>query len=206
MAVLAVAAVTALVWLTSRGQPSVAWTPPPGVALGEQTMGDPNAPVTLTEYADYQCPFCANAENGVVQEIQKTYVADGRVRLVFRDFAFLGDESIWAAQAAACAGEQGQFWPYHHLLFNQQAGENRGAFARDKLKGFAGQLGLDQATFASCLDTDRTLARVQSETAEGRTRGVRSTPTFYVNDQQILGARSIDVFRQAIEAELAKKK
>ncbi len=127
-------------------------------------------------------------------------MAEGRAKLVWRHFAFLGQESIWAAEAAACAGEQGQFWAYHDTLFAEQQGENGGAFSKENLKRFAARLGLDTARFNACLDTDRYATTVQAETAAGRQKGVRATPTLFVNGQKIEGVPLFEELRQVIGA------
>ena len=94
-------------------------------------------------YEDFQCPFCGKFDRESEQMVRNTYVADGRVKFVYRDFAFLGPESIKAAEAARCAGDQGKFWEYHDYLFSHQNGENQGGFADPKLKSFAVGLGLN---------------------------------------------------------------
>lgn len=131
--------------------------------------------------------------------MDSTYIAEGRVKLVYRHMAFLGMESIWAAEAADCAGEQGQFWAYHDKLYSEQAGRNRGAFSKDRLKRFASELGLDSQAFNACLDSDRYLARVQAETQAGQAKGVQATPTFFIDSQKIEGAPTFQQLSQVVE-------
>lgn len=140
----------------------------------------------------------------VAPEIIKQYVATGKVKLVWHDFAWIGAESRQAAQAARCAGRQGKFWEYHDHLYNNQRGENRGQFSAENLRRFSGDIGLDVATFASCLERGEDLAAIQQDLADGRAVGLTATPSFKVNEQRLVGAQSIDAFAQAIEAELAK--
>jgi protein-disulfide isomerase len=116
----------------------------------------------------------------------------------------IGGESVRAAEAAACADEQDQFWPYHHVLFANQRGENQGAFRDDALKGFAAALGLDESAFNDCLDSDRYRDQVQAETAAGRQRDVKSTPTFFINGELVAGAIPFDQLQSLIQAELDK--
>jgi protein-disulfide isomerase len=118
-------------------------------------LGDPNAPVTIVEYADFQCPFCEKVFQSVLPQIKTKYIASGKANFVFQDFAFLGPESTRAAEAAKCAGAQGKFWDYHDTLYQSQNGENQGAFADPKLKGFAKTLGLDITQFNTCLTTKK---------------------------------------------------
>lgn len=129
----------------------------------------------------------------------KQYVDIGKVTFVYKHSAFLGQESVWAAQAAECAANQGKFWEYHDLLFNRQAGENQGTFTKDKLLGFAQELKLDMTQFEPCLKNDQTLDRVQADTREGQQAGVSGTPTFFVNGQALVGAQPIQAFQAAID-------
>lgn len=125
----------------------------------------------------------------------------GRVRFGVQQLAFLGNESQWAAEASECAAEQDAFWNYHDRLFAQQAGENLGGFRKDRLKQFAVDLGLDTAAFDACLDSGRYVQFVRDQTAAAQALGVRSTPTFLVNGQSVLGAQPFVVFQRLIEAE-----
>jgi protein-disulfide isomerase len=126
------------------------------------------------------------------------------VLFAFRHFAFIGDESRWAAEATECANEQGRFWEYYDKLFEEQAGENVGAFSKENLKRFAAELGLDSRQFAQCLDTGKYTEKVQQETAQGWQAGVRGTPTLFVNGRLIEGMADYAVLRTAIEAELGR--
>ncbi len=134
------------------------------------------------------------------------YVKTGKVRFGFVQYAFLGQESTWAAEASECADEQGAFWPYHDLLFEKQSGENQGAFTKDKLKGFAADLKLNQQTFAACLDSDKYADTIAKETQAAQALGVPSTPSFIVNDKPIVGAEPFSTFQQLIEADLSSTK
>lgn len=96
--------------------------------------------------------------------------------------AFLGQESFWAAEASECAADQGAFWQYHDKIFDSHAGENQGAYSKDRLKGFAAELGLDAAAFNTCLDSGKYTQEVLAQTAVAQQLGVRGTPTFYVNE------------------------
>jgi len=165
--------------------------------------GDPNAPVTIIEFADFQCPFCGRHATVTGPQIDQQYIQTNKVRLGFWNFAFLGPESNWAAEAAECAAEQGKFWEYHDKLFNSQAGENQGAFNKDNLKKFAEEIGLDAAAFNDCLDSGRYAQLIQDDSNAASALGVRSTPTFVINGQALLGAQPFEVFKQAIEKELA---
>ena len=125
------------------------------------------------------------------------------MRIGYWHFAFLGQESQWAAEASECAADQDAFWEYHDYLFENHGGENRGAFNQENLKQFAVDLGLDPDTFNACLDSGKYTQIVQSETSAGQQIGIQSTPTFLLNGQPIVGAQPYDIFEQVIEAQLA---
>lgn len=122
------------------------------------------------------------------------------MQVVFFHFAFLGDESQWAAQAAECAGEQDAFWDYYDYLFSHQAGENQGAFSIDTLKSFAVELDLKTGDFNECLDSGRYAALVQNMTTIARQLGIQSTPTFAINGQGIVGAKDFVDFAEVIDS------
>jgi protein-disulfide isomerase len=128
------------------------------------------------------------------------------VRIGYWHFAFLGQESEWAAEASECAAEQDAFWEYHDYLFENHGGENRGAFNKENLKQFAVDLTLDSNAFNECLDSGRYVQVVQTETSAGQQIGVQSTPTFLVNGQPVVGSQPYEVFKQLIDQELNKNR
>jgi protein-disulfide isomerase len=125
------------------------------------------------------------------------------VRFGYFNFAFLGDESQWSAEAAECAGDQDAYWEYHDYLFEHQNGENQGAFSKDNLKAFAADMKLDTDTFNTCLDSGKYTQLITEQTNIGRQLGVQSTPTFAVNGQAVVGAQSFDTFKTTIDGLLA---
>jgi len=173
------------------------------VTVGDlPALGNPDAPVTIVEWGDYQCPFCERFFQQVEPKIREEYVKTGKARLAYRDFAFLGQESLWASNAARCANEQGKFWEYHDLLFERQAGENQGAFNKDKLKSFGRDLKFDTAKFNSCVDSDKYVDAVERDTEAGRVAGVQGTPATFINGTLMSGAQPWSNFQQIIEQEL----
>lgn len=164
-------------------------------------LGPANAPHTVIEFSDFQCPYCAIASGlpswvqqygsqyadllGVAGKIQKL-AADGKIRMIYVPMSFLGQESVYAAQAALCANEQDKFWEMHDALFTAQTqGENTGKFNKDKLEILAqGISGLDQAKFKTCLESDATLSDVQ-KAASTASQFASGTPTFYVDGKQV---------------------
>ncbi len=171
---------------------------PPAVAAG-RVWGKMGAPVTIDEYADFQCPICAQADRQLAQ-IAPKYFDTGKAKLVFHNFAFIGQESVWAAEAASCAEDQNKFWDYANLVFASQAGENTGAFSKDNLKVFAGKLGLDMPTFNSCLDSDKYASRIQQERGEAEAKNLSSTPTFFINGQKLSGNVAADQWSKLIDS------
>ena len=107
------------------------------------TLGRADAPVTIDEYADFQCSGCGYFARSVEPEFRKQFIDTGKVKLVWHDFPWIGQESRQAAQAARCAGAQGKFWEYHDYLYQHQRGENQGQFSAENLRRFAGDVGLD---------------------------------------------------------------
>lgn len=128
----------------------------------------------------------------------------GKVKFVYMHMAFIGPESEWAAEATECANEQGKFWEYHDKVFDNQAGENKGAYAKPVLKRFAKEIGLDQAKFDACLDTNKYLAAVQAETKKASQLGARSTPSFLINGKLLEGGLPYDQFAQLLNTLLPK--
>jgi protein-disulfide isomerase len=174
------------------------------VTADDPVKGNPNAKLTIVEFADYQCPYCARFQQDVLTQMIKDYVDTGKVKFVFKNLAFLGKESTDAANAALCAKEQNRFWEYHDKLFSSQNGENQGGFAPDKLKGFAAALGLNASQFNDCLDKEKYNAQVTADIAEANKNGFQSTPSTAIGTVPLIGAQPYAQFKTAIDAELAK--
>lgn len=153
----------------------------------DRVLGNPAASVTIIEFGDFQCPFCGRFHSTVSPQLREQYIKTGKVKFIWRDFAFLGQESTDAARAALCAGEQEKFWDYHDYLFEHQNGENRGTFSVPNLKQFARSLGLTQSAFDQCLDSQRHTETVANDTKIGRQLGVSGTPTTFVNGERVVG-------------------
>lgn len=169
-----------------------------------RTWGPTDAIVLIEEYSDFQCPYCGQFALGAGEQIRATYGDTGQVRFEYNHFPFLGPESIRAAEAAECANEQGAFWQYHDTLFLNQNGENQGAFNDQTLQIFAANLGLDTSAFNSCLDSGKYRESLQTDLATAGERGVNSTPTFFINGEEVRGALPFEQYQAIIEAALAE--
>jgi protein-disulfide isomerase len=172
---------------------------------GSPMLGQADAPVTLVDYSDYRCPHCGDFTNKTLPRLIDEYVRTGKVRLVHKDMAILGEQSVLAAMAAQCANDQGRFWEYFFFLFDRVHSADRPLdLTRDRLKEFAAQLGLDTQQFGQCLDQNKYAQKVETERAEGQQRGVQGTPTFFLNGQMIVGNVPYEELKQAIDQELEK--
>ena len=164
-------------------------------------IGNPDAPVTVVEYFDFQCPACQASSDQIVKPLLETYVREGKVRFIYNFFPILGPESVAAAQAAYCAMEQDAFWPYQHVLFAKRGTGNRGTYSRRNLVNMARDIGLDVDAFTACLDGPVAEAYVQASYDYAVRVGLRGTPSFFVNDRPV--AISRQAIEQAIEEALA---
>jgi protein-disulfide isomerase len=160
--------------------------------------GANDAPVTIVEFSDFQCPFCKNASATLKQVLDKY---PGKVRWVFRDLPLvsLHPGAPKAHEAARCAADQGKFWEYHDLLF-----ERSPRHSPDDLKQYAQDLKLDGPAFAQCLESGKHVAAVEKDTAEGVRLGLTGTPSFFINGRQLVGAQPITAFQKIIDGELKR--
>jgi protein-disulfide isomerase len=168
------------------------------------TLGNPDAPLTILEYSDFLCPYCTRAALEIMPQLEEEYVATGKVKLVWKQFPLPqlhGAAAITAAEASECAAEQNAFWKYHDALFlNNQ----RVLFTAENLKQFAQELGLDTEAFNACFDEGRYTDKVADDYSEARRRGLDGTPSFFVGQTEIVGAKPYSDFKTAIDDELAK--
>ncbi len=168
--------------------------------------GQDSAKITMIEFADFRCPFCKAVQDTVMPQLQKDYIDTGKVKLYFRQYAFLGPASIVAANAAECANDQGKFWDMHDYLYKNQPPEtDTSMYTVDNLTTIAGQLGMDTTQFNACLSANQDNQKVTGDFTAGQKAGVSGTPTFYVDGKQIVGACPYSAFKTALDAELAGK-
>jgi protein-disulfide isomerase len=167
------------------------------LAQDDPVRGNPAAGVTIIEFSDFQCPFCARV-NPTLAKIRETY--GDKVRIIFKDFPLPNHpQAPKAAEAAHCAAEQGKFWEMHDVMF-----ANQRALEVPALKQSAAGLGLDTAKFNRCLDSGQYASKVAAGASQGDKLGVNSTPTLYINGRPVIGAQPFEVFRAAIEEELKR--
>jgi protein-disulfide isomerase len=185
----------------------------------DNMMGDPNAPIEIVEYSDFQCPFCERFHQQTEPLLRQYYIDTGQVKFVYRSMGNWVSRNIGggrtesqdAALAAYCAGEQNMFWEMHAFLFANVLGEDVGSFTDQRIKGIAAEVdGLDLDEFNSCYDSGEYEDRVQQDFAEGTAANVTGTPAFLINyevngetrTRVIEGAQPFSVFQTEIEAAL----
>jgi protein-disulfide isomerase len=189
----------------------------------DNTMGDPNAPIKIEEFADFQCPYCEQFHTGTEPLLRQYYIDTGKVLFVYRSMGnFVSDniarakgasartESRDAALAAYCAGDQDKFWEMHAHLFANVIGEDAGSFTDRRLKAIAETAGLDTTAFNSCYDSGKYLDRVQQDFEDGQAANVNGTPGFLVTymvggetkTKLINGAQPFSAFQTELEAAL----
>jgi len=181
-------------------------TPDPRPMADFNAMGDPNAPVKMEEFSDFQCPYCKRFSDQTQKLIVEQYVATGKVYFVYIPYGpsgrFLGPESPDASMAAFCAGDQGMFWEYHDIIFANHTGENVGDYTEKRLEAFAEMLGLNMDEFRACTRGNQHEQLLQAGIDQGLAAGVGGTPSFLINGKLIEGAQPYSVFQQEIEAAL----
>ena len=173
--------------------------------MGSPVLGDPEAPITIVEFGDYQCHACYNWFHTHKPAVYENYIATGKANLVFVDLAFLGRDSPIASQASYCAGDQDMYWQYHDLLYNSQEPQIDNGWANsERLKAFAFSLDLDTEKFDSCLDSGKYSKRVQYNISEAKKHGAKATPTFIIvgpnnQQEQFEGGQPYSTFKQIMD-------
>jgi protein-disulfide isomerase len=206
----AVAVLAALVLIVLNrpqggGAPIVAAAPlPASIPLAGNTMGAKDAPVSIVEWGDYQCPSCGAFAREIAPRVVTDYVEPGKVQFTFRDFAFLGPESLRAAEAVACAADQNAFWPFHDTLYANQHGENQNAFSDARLKEMARTQQLDSDKFNRCLDSGEKQSAIEQSAAEARSQGINSTPSIFVNGAKVGNWSDWDALKALIDQQASK--
>lgn len=177
----------------------------PAAGTDVRSKGQDDAPITIVEYSDFQCPFCARFFEQTYGTLVKEYIDTGKVRLEFRDYplAQIHPNAQGAAVASRCAAEQGVYWEMHDKLFGSQAEWSGLPDPKETFGGYASALGIDQAAFATCLTSGKFDQAIQEDLQAGQAAGVSGTPSFLINGELLVGAQPIDAFREAIDTVLA---
>lgn len=178
----------------------------PALTMTGPQAGATNAPLQVEVFEDYQCPYCGQAAREIFPSFMKNWVATGKAHVVVHDIAFLGPESTVAARAAVCATQQGKYWPFREQLYQQQHGENTGFLTEARMTAFAADQGLKVSEFQACMADPATLTLIKQELDKAKQQGVRSTPTFVINGQNLEGVASYAQFDLVLKNVLAMKK
>ena len=170
---------------------------------GSPMLGDPSAKTTIVEWGDYQCTYCHLFHENTKDQIIQEYVNTGKVNFIFRDFPLNGPDSVLAAEAAYCAGDQNKYWQYHDELYNNWGGERTGWVNQKSLDKFATDVGLDQSQFDECMSDKKYENKVLDNQKFGQEIGIEATPSFIILNNnkatKIEGAQSFSVFQQVLD-------
>jgi protein-disulfide isomerase len=198
--------------------PTVLPTPPPAIPTatprpivleprtptGDYYLGRADAPVTFEMFGDFQCPACGEFARTIEPTFVQSYVDTGKVKFIWHDYAWIGDESFMAAQAARCAGRQGQFWAYHNYLYAHQRGENQGQFSQPNLQAFASALGVDAMAFNTCVELQPDIPAIEDALRQGIRQHVDVTPAFLINGDLKIGAPPMNRLAALLDSYLAR--
>ena len=212
MAVIGVVGVAAIGYLMSRPKGEATTVEPATVAAGEPQgylLGKADAPVQVIEFADFECPACAQFATLSEPDVKKRLIDPGIVSYRFYDFPLSIHANTWqASNAAACADEQGKFWEMHDMLFNQQDRWNGQATRRPKgqFEEYAKAIGLDVAKWETCYDAQKYQSRIKANEQFAIKRGASQTPTFVIGNKMIGGAISFDRFKALVDSAMVLAK
>lgn len=170
-----------------------------GEEAGEQLAAAGSEELTITEFSDFQCPYCQMFWQNAYQEIKAKYVDTGKIKFIYRHYPLPNHpDAFKAAEASECARDQGKFWEYHDTLFSKLASDGSGLDV-PSLKSYAKDLGLDSEAFNSCLDGGEKTSLVLEDSLAGQKAGVDGTPTFFIGDEKVIGAQPASVFEVVID-------
>lgn len=203
--------------ITKKGGPA-AISPPttgadqpaqvPATEDDDTVLGNKNAPVTIIEFSDFQCPFCRRLFNDTIKAVKKNYIDTGKAKLIYRDFPLSFHEGAQDyAQAAECADDEGKFWQMHDKIFEEQEKLGSGTVpypGRETLSLWAGQIGLNVTKFKNCLESGKYKKEVEKDIQDGVASGVQGTPATFINGRMVSGAQPLSAFTAIIEEELQK--
>ena len=179
------------------------------VSNGSPILGDPNAPITLVEFGDYQCHYCNVFFQTIEDDIIKNYVKTGKVKIIYKDYNIIGPDSINASHGAHCANEQGLFWEYHDILFSNWTGENNGWASARNLTIFAEEINADVDKWAQCMNEKSHSITINESNNDARSLKITGTPAFFVINSEgeyvkVFGAQSFEVFKKIFDNQLER--
>ena len=174
---------------------------------GSPILGDPNAPITLVEFGDYQCHYCNVFFQSIEKDIVKNYVDTGKVKIIFKDYNIIGEDSVIASQGAHCANDQGLFWEYHDILYSNWTGENNGWASPENLAIFAQQIGLNMNKWSECMKKGSHSQIILKSNDDARTLELTGTPAFFIINSEgkvskLFGAQPFEVFKKIFDNQL----
>jgi protein-disulfide isomerase len=172
--------------LVMESTPEIQESGPPKITMitflenGSPILGNPDAPITLVEFGDYQCHFCNVFFHNTEESILKNYVETGKVKMIFKDYTIIGPDSVNASHGAHCANDQGLFWEYHDMLYNNWNGENNGWASSDNLFRFAQDVGLNMDEWTDCMTNSDHSEIILASNNDAKDLGLTGTPSFFV--------------------------
>lgn len=178
------------------------------LADDDAVLGNPDAPVTIVEFSDFQCPYCRRFWQETVPQLKSEYLATGKAKFIYRDFPLsqIHPGAMPAAEGAECAGDQDRYWDMHDVVFAEQARQGQGTveFGVADIKKWAAEIGLNMPAFNECLDSGKYRQEVEKDYADGANAGVSGTPATFINGRLVTGAQPFAAFKQIIDEELSK--
>jgi len=174
---------------------------------GSPILGDPNAPITLVEFGDYQCHYCNVFFQSIEKDIVKNYVDTGKVKIIFKDYNIIGEDSVIASQGAHCANDQGLFWEYHDILYSNWTGENNGWASSENLAIFAQQIDLNMNKWSECMKKGSHSQIILKSNDDARALELTGTPAFFIINSEgkvskLFGAQPFEVFKKIFDSQL----
>lgn len=179
------------------------------VSNGSPVLGDPNAPITLVEFGDYQCHYCNVFFDTIEEDIMRNYVDTGKVKIIFKDYNIIGPDSINASHGAHCAGEQELFWEYHDMLYSNWTGENNGWASPNNLTMFANEINVNMEQWTECMNEKPYAKTIIESNNDAQALELTGTPAFFVITEEgkvtkLFGAQPFEIFKKVFDDQLEK--
>jgi protein-disulfide isomerase len=177
------------------------------VSNGSPVLGNPNAPITLVEFGDYQCHYCNVFFQNIEGEIIEKYVETGKVKIIFKDYNIIGPDSVNSSHGAHCAGEQGLFWEYHDILYSNWTGENNGWASPSNLTEFADEINVNMNQWTECMNEKSHSKTIVESNNDAKALELTGTPAFFIINEngkvsKLFGAQPFEVFKRTFDSQL----